>query len=143
MNDDMLEAGEALAEEQGYDLVHGHDWLVGRAGAGLAGRLGVPFLATIHATEHGRHQGWVDKSPQAEIHAAERRMVRRADRVITCSSYMRGHVADVFDIDERGISVIPNGIDPADLRPVGDLDALRREFAAPDEKLVLLVGRLV
>jgi glycogen(starch) synthase len=39
--------------------------------------------------------------------------------------------------------VIPNGIDPNDLRPVGDLQALRREFAAPHEKLVLLVGRLV
>jgi glycogen synthase len=39
--------------------------------------------------------------------------------------------------------VIPNGVDPNDLRPTGDLRALRREFAAPHEKLVLLVGRLV
>jgi glycogen(starch) synthase len=39
--------------------------------------------------------------------------------------------------------VIPNGIDPRDLRPVGDLQALRREFAEPGERLVLLVGRLV
>jgi glycogen synthase len=39
--------------------------------------------------------------------------------------------------------VIPNGVDPDELRPVGDLQALRREFAAPHEKLVLLVGRLV
>jgi glycogen(starch) synthase len=56
---------------------------------------------------------------------------------------MRGHVADIFDIDERRIAVIPNGVDPSELRPVGDLQALRREFAAPQEKLVLLVGRLV
>jgi glycogen synthase len=39
--------------------------------------------------------------------------------------------------------VIPNGIDPDELRPVGDLRALRAEFAASEEKLVLLVGRLV
>ena len=39
--------------------------------------------------------------------------------------------------------MIPNGVDPSDLRPVEDLQALRREFAAPHEKLVLLVGRLV
>jgi glycogen(starch) synthase len=143
MNADMLAAGEALADERGFDVVHGHDWLVGAAAEGLARRLGVPFLATIHATEHGRHQGWVDKPPQSQIHAAERRMVRRAERVITCSHYMRGHVADVFDVDEARVQVIPNGIDPADLRPVGDLQALRAEFAAPQEKLVLLVGRLV
>ena len=28
MNEDMLVAGSALAEEHCYDLVHGHDWLV-------------------------------------------------------------------------------------------------------------------
>src|ERR1700716_4604942 len=27
MNDDMLAAGEALAEERSYDVIHGHDWL--------------------------------------------------------------------------------------------------------------------
>ena len=70
-------------------------------------------------------------------------MARRADRVIVCSHYMRGHVADVFGIAEDGVAVVPNGIDPLDLRPVGDLAALRAEHAAPDERLVLLTGRLV
>ncbi len=143
MNRDMLAAGEALAQEHSYDLVHGHDWLVGQASAELADKLGVPYVTTIHATEHGRHQGWVQDEPQAHIHSVERWMAGRADALIVCSYYMRGHVADIFDIDERRIAVIPNGIDPSDLRPVDDLRALRREFAAPDEQLVLLVGRLV
>jgi glycogen synthase len=143
MNADMIAAGLDLADEQSFDLVHGHDWLVASAAAALSDRLEIPFLATVHATEHGRHQGWVDKPPQSHIHGAERRMVHRADRVITCSHYMRGHVADIFDIAEDRVTVIPNGIDPSDLRPVGDLDTLRAEFAAPDERLVLLVGRLV
>jgi glycogen(starch) synthase len=63
--------------------------------------------------------------------------------VITCSAYMREHVADIYGLEERRIAVIPNGIDPTDLVPVQDLDELRRGFAAPDERLVLLVGRLV
>jgi len=100
-------------------------------------------VTTIHATEHGRHQGWVQDLPQSHIHGVECWMARRADRVIVCSYYMRDHVADIFDIDERRVAVIPNGIDRSDMRPVGDLQALRREFAAPHEKLVLLVGRLV
>jgi glycogen(starch) synthase len=41
------------------------------------------------------------------------------------------------------VHVIPNGIDPSELVPVDDLDTLRARFAAPDDKLVLLVGRLV
>ncbi|HMD52255.1 MAG TPA: glycosyltransferase family 4 protein [Solirubrobacteraceae bacterium] len=143
MNADMLAAGEALAQENSYDLIHGHDWLVAQASAALADRIGVPYITTIHATEHGRHQGWVDKPPQSHIHAVERWMARRAEAAIVCSYYMRGHVADIFDIDERRVAVIPNGVDPSELQPTGDLAALRRRFAAPGEKLVLLVGRLV
>jgi len=143
MNDDMLAAGEALAEEHAYDLIHGHDWLVAKASAALADRLAVPYMTTIHATEHGRHQGWVQDHPQSHIHSVERWMARRANAVVVCSYYMRGHVADIFDIDERRITVIPNGVDPSELRPVGDLQALRLQFAKPQEKLVLLVGRLV
>ncbi len=143
MNEDMLAAGEALAQERSYEIVHGHDWLVAGAAAGLADRLGVPYVTTIHATEHGRHQGWVAEPPQSLIHDVERTMARRADRVIVCSHYMRGHVADVFDIDEQRVSVIPNGVDPSDLRPIRDLATLRSRFAEPHERLVLLVGRLV
>jgi glycogen(starch) synthase len=137
----MMAAGVALAERA--DLVHGHDWLVADAADALARSAGVPYLTTIHATEYGRHQGWVGKHPQSYIHRIETRMAKRADGVITCSHYMRGHVADVFGVDEARVDVIPNGIDPDDLVAVDDLAALRARFAAPAERLVLLIGRLV
>jgi glycogen synthase len=143
MNSHMHAAGRQLGRRLAFDLVHGHDWLVAGAAAGLAQRLRLPYLTTIHATEYGRHGGWVDKHPQSYIHRIETWMAGRADALITCSHYMRGHVADVYDIDEARVTVIPNGIDPADLQPVGDLDELRARFAAPAERLVLLVGRLV
>jgi len=143
MNTHMRAAGAKLAERFDFDLVHGHDWLVAKACESLAAKLGVPYLTTIHATEYGRHQGWVDKHPQSHIHAVERRMVRAADHVICCSHYMRGHVADVFGVRPAKVTAIPNGIDPTDLQPMADLPRLRAGFAAPEEKLVLMVGRLV
>jgi glycogen synthase len=143
MNADMLAAGVELGDRFDFDLVHGHDWLVAVAGDHLANRFRCPLVVTIHATEYGRHQGWVDKHPQSHIHGVERWMANRADRVITCSHYMRGHVADVYGLEESRVTVIPNGIDPLDLQPVDDLDKLRAQFAAPGERLVVLVGRLV
>ncbi len=143
MNADMLAAGVELGDRFDFDLVHGHDWLVAVAGDHLANRFRCPLVMTIHATEYGRHQGWVDRHPQSHIHGVERWMANRADRVITCSHYMRGHVADVYGLEESRVTVIPNGIDPLDLQPVDDLDRLRAQFAAPDERLVVLVGRLV
>jgi glycogen(starch) synthase len=144
MNADMYALGEELCERTEFALVHSHDWLVAAAGQRLARSHGLPWVTTVHATEFGRHQGWVDKHPQSHIHAAERSMVRSADGVITCSRYMRGHVASVFGIAPSKVTVIPNGIDPRDLEPVvADLPALRTRYARPDERLVLLVGRLV
>jgi glycogen synthase len=143
MNADMLATGVELGDRFDFDLVHSHDWLVARGANHLSRRYRCPWVTTIHATEYGRHQGWVNKHPQSYIHDVEQWMAIRADRVVTCSHYMRGHVADVFGLDERRLSVIPNGIDPSELVPVDDLDTLRARFAAPDERLVLLVGRLV
>jgi glycogen synthase len=143
MNADMLAAGVELGDRVEFDLVHGHDWLVAVAGDHLARRFRCPLVVTIHATEYGRHQGWVDEHPQSYIHGVERWMANRADQVITCSHYMRGHVADIFGLEESRVTVIPDGIDPLDLQPAEDLDRLRARFAAAEERLVLLIGRLV
>ena len=145
MNSDMLAAGVELGDSHEFDLVHGHDWLVANAGDHLAKRFGAPLVTTIHATEHGRHQGWVDKHPQSYIHEVERWITNRSERVIACSYYMREQIADIFGVEEQKVEVIPNGIDPEDLLPQdpGELRRLRSEFAAPDEMLVLLIGRLV
>jgi glycogen(starch) synthase len=145
MNADMLAAGVELGDRFEFELVHGHDWLVAMACDHLARRFGAPLVTTIHATEHGRHQGWVEKHPQSHIHGVERWITNRSDRVIACSYYMREQIADIFGVEEERIAVIPNGIDPEDLQPRDDseLRRLRSEFASPDEKLVLLIGRLV
>ncbi len=145
MNSDMLAAGVELGDTYEFDIVHGHDWLVAMACDHLARRFDCPLVTTIHATEHGRHQGWVDKHPQSYIHGVERWITNRSDRVIACSYYMSEQIADIFGVDEERISVIPNGIDPGDLRfhEEPELARLRSEFAKPDEKLVLLIGRLV
>ena len=145
MNSDMLALGVELGDRIDFDIVHGHDWLVAAACDHLARRFSSPMVATIHATEHGRHQGWVDKHPQSYIHETESWMSNRADRVIACSVYMREQIVDIFGVPEHRVEVIPNGIDPGDLQPSDEreLVRLRSEFAQPDEKLVLLVGRLV
>jgi glycogen(starch) synthase len=144
MNADMGELGDELCDRFEFGLVHSHDWLVAGAAERVARRIGRPWLTTVHATEFGRHEGWVQNHPQSHIHGVERAMVRSADHVITCSRYMRSHVANVFGITPARVTVIQNGIDLRDLEPVvADLDALRAQYAAADERLVLLVGRLV
>jgi glycogen(starch) synthase len=160
MNEHMGELGLELSDRVDFDLVHSHDWLVAGAAERIARERSLPWLSTIHATEYGRHQGWVDKHPQSYIHSVERAMARRADHLIACSQYMRGHIARIFGVRTSKVAVIPNGVDLRDLEPIEgsppgrslseigagrshDAPALRSRFAADDELLVLLVGRLV
>jgi glycogen synthase len=146
MNDHMAALGLELTARGGFDLVHSHDWLVADCARRVVREQGLPWLVTIHATEYGRHQGWVQKPPQSGIHALEGKMAQDADSLITCSQYMRGHVGRVFGVRDSKITVIPNGVDPGELEPRAahtDGDELRARFAAPDELLILLVGRLV
>ncbi|MBV8430224.1 MAG: glycosyltransferase family 4 protein [Solirubrobacterales bacterium] len=144
MNRDMYTLGSELIRNHEFSLLHSHDWLVAGAAQWLARTADRPWITTVHATEFGRHQGWVHAHPQSHIHAVERSMVRRADHVIACSRFMQSHISTVFGVPSRRVSVIPNGIDPGDLAPgVDDLVALRARYARPDQRLVLLVGRLV
>jgi glycogen(starch) synthase len=145
MNSDMLAAGVELGDRYDFDLVHGHDWLVASACDHLARRYGTPLVTTIHATEFGRHQGWVEKHPQAHIHGVEKWISNRSDRVIACSLFMKEQIGEIFAVEAERVTVIPNGIDPGDMPPEDPeaLARLRSEFAAPDENLVLLIGRLV
>jgi glycogen(starch) synthase len=145
MNSDMLAAGVELGDRYDFDLVHGHDWLVASACDHLARRYDTPLVTTIHATEFGRHQGWVEKHPQAHIHGVEKWISNRSDRVIACSLFMKEQIAEIFAVEPEKVTVIPNGIDPEDLPPEDPaaLATLRSEFAEPDQNLVLLIGRLV
>lgn len=143
LGDELLRAGLAAASTGRPDVVHGHDWLVARPAAALADALGVPFVTTVHATEHGRHRGWVQKHPQSHVHAEEQAMMDRADAVLVCSAFMRRHVLDVFGAAPDDVLVVRNGIDPAPPVDEARVRALQNRLAPAGETLVLLAGRLV
>lgn len=94
------------------DVVHAHDWLVAHPAVALADVLGVPLVATLHATEAGRHSGWLPGPMNRQVHSTEWWLAQRADQVITCSSAMRAEVATLYDLDPGDVHVVHNGIDP-------------------------------
>jgi glycogen(starch) synthase len=124
------------------EVVHGHDWLVAHTGAALREAFGVPLVATMHATEAGRHQGWLPTPLSRAIHTTEWWLTFEARRVIACSQHMRWEVTRLFELPPDKVDVIPNGIDLTrwTSRPA-DVAAARRRYAA-DGPLVLFTGRL-
>jgi glycogen synthase len=110
-NHALTRAGLAVAEQEPPDVVHGHDWLVTHAAATLKHYLGVPLVATVHATEAGRHQGWLPGPMNKAIHSVEWWLTYEARRVLTCSSYMRWEVTRLFDLPPDKVDVVPNGVE--------------------------------
>jgi glycogen(starch) synthase len=117
------------------DVVHAHDWLVAHPAIALAQFYDVPIVSTIHATEAGRHSGWVSGTISRQVHAVESWLVRESDSLITCSASMSDEITDLFGPGLAQTTVICNGIDAARW-PF----AARRPRTGPAE--LLYVGRL-
>jgi glycogen(starch) synthase len=115
--------------------VHAHDWLVAHPAIGLAEFYDVPMVSTMHATEAGRHSGWISGPISRQVHALESWLVRESDALIACSASMCDEITELFGPGLAEIRVIRNGIDAARW-PF----ALRRSRQGPPR--LLYVGRL-
>lgn len=96
------------------EIVHGHDWVGAEQTQLLSRHLNIPQVITIHATEFGRHQGWLVTRTSRTVHARELRAIAQASRVIVCSEYMKHELVDSLGSDYRKISVVPNGVDSSE-----------------------------
>ena len=150
----MVRAGVALGKPglgDGWqpDLVHAHDWLVAHPAIALAEFYDVPLVSTLHATEAGRHSGWVSGSTNRQVHSVEWWLANEADALITCSESMRDEVNRLFGPEE--IQVIHNGIDvdtwpfaprPATSGPAELLFAGRLEYEKGVQDLLAALPRV-
>lgn len=140
LNTAMARAGLGLLRTTAFDVVHGHDWLVAQASVIVAEAAGARYVTTMHATEAGRHQGWLPSDTSRAIHSVEWWSTSAAARVITCSEHMKWEVLRLFEPSRSKVAVIPNGIDPAQWQVSSSRRArTRRKYGTP---LVVFSGRL-
>jgi glycosyltransferase involved in cell wall biosynthesis len=90
-----------------FDIIHCHDWMTINAGIEIKRKTGKPLVFTIHSTEYDRT---ANIYPLKEIIEIERKGMQEADIVITNSKQMKQQLVERYEIDERKIRVIYNGI---------------------------------
>jgi glycosyltransferase involved in cell wall biosynthesis len=141
-----------LVRSGGIQIVHGLGAsALGYAGARRRDWLGtVPFvfnpqgLEEFGATDPARAP--LKRLAYRPLQAAVRHCARAADRIIATDRVLVPTVLRHLQVEERRISVVPNGIDLEELDRLTNADAARglrqRLGLGPDDVLLLGVGRL-
>jgi len=124
------------------DVVHCHDWMTTRAGLAAVDGSQRPLLATIHATEQGRHQGYLPGDVSLTVDAIERFLCHSVDTVIVCSNAMRDEVVSQFTIAPERVHVLPNGIDTTLWQTTAEAQDAARTRWSSHGPLLVFTGRL-
>ncbi len=142
-NVSALETAVRVSQRVGApDVIHVHDWLTVLAGAEAKWLYPEARLAvTIHDTAQGKYFGSLTMPQQYMAHL-ERWAGMTADCVICCSRYVGREMVDSYGCPPDKIAIIPCGVDGSRFAVEGDLAQFRTMFAAPDEQMILYVGRL-
>jgi len=117
------------------DVVHAHDWLVAWAGDTLRALFGVPLVATVHATERGRHGGHLPPGLPGSINAVEWWLTYQAREIIACSRFMVRETIGDFELPPGKVHLVPNGVDTERWRTSTDR-------SQPRSPLVVAWGRI-
>ena len=96
------------------EIVHGHDWLACDQLFASSREFSVPSVLTVHATEFGRHNGWLTSKLSRIVYSSEHRSMGLANSVIVCSESMRNEIRTGYGLQPKALNVIPNAISPSD-----------------------------
>lgn len=125
------------------DIVHCHTWYTHFGGILAKKSYGIPLVITTHSLEPLRP--WKREQLGLGYDASmwvEKTALEMADSIIAVSKGMKRDIVELFNVDEKKIEVIYNGIDTEEYCPVESKEALTAYGIDPDRPYCLFVGRI-
>jgi alpha-maltose-1-phosphate synthase len=125
------------------DIVHCHTWYAHFGGLLARMLYKIPLVITAHSLEPLRPWKREQLGPGADVSGwIERTAMESADAIVAVSQEMRADILRHFTVAPRKVTVIHNGIDTEEYRPVTSRGRLARFGIAPRRPYVLFVGRI-
>jgi phosphoheptose isomerase len=127
-----------------YDIVHANFWMSGMTACELKRTLGIPFVITFHALGKLRrkYHGAADEFPD-ERFAIEEQITAEADAIIAECPQDEEDLVQLYNADPRLTTIVPCGVDTSEFHPIAKAIARQALGFAPDEQIVLQLGRIV
>ena len=125
------------------DLVHCHTWYTHLGGILAKLNYGLPLVLTVHSLEPLRPWKREQLGGGYDFSCwVERTAMEMADAVVAVSRETKEDVLRLFDVDERKVHIIYNGIDPEEYQPTNSQATLLEQGIDPQQPFVLFVGRI-
>lgn len=131
-------------QRRSYDLAHANFWMSGLVAAELRQRIGLPFVMTFHALGRVRrlHQKDADRFPDERM-SIEDRLVAEAHQIIAECPQDEEDLIRLYNADPARITIVPCGFDRTEFWPMSK-ELVRVSLGlAPDERVILQLGRMV
>lgn len=136
----------AFAEREGihYDIIYSHYWLSGLVAHELRAAWGTPVAQLFHtlgmmkdriAHEPAEHPATLRTFSEADI-------MSWADRLIASTPAEQAQMLWLYRANRRSIEVVPPGVDLTRFRPLAPEAAKQSIGLAPDQRMLLFVGRI-
>lgn len=97
-----------IAKEQGFDVIHAHDWMTFPAAMEAKKFSRKPLIVHVHATEYDR----AGDNGNPEVYAIEEQAMSFADHVVAVSQRTKDITVERYHIPPEKIEVVHNGISP-------------------------------
>jgi alpha-maltose-1-phosphate synthase len=125
------------------DVVHCHTWYTHLGGILAKILYGLPLVITVHSLEPLRPWKREQLGRGYDLSAwVEKTALEMADAIIAVSRSTAVDVARFFAIDPATITVIPNGIDTEEYRPIDDPACLATYGIDAHRPYVFFLGRM-
>jgi len=121
-----------VAEQENFDIIHGHDWMTVPACLNARKISDKPFIYHAHALESDRSGEKGDKL----IYDMEKLGMEAADHVIAVSHYTKARIVRDYGVPPEKVTVVHNAVAPREY----DLSA--GFVKKGNEKIVLFLGRV-
>jgi len=135
----------AIEKNIAYDVIHSHYWMSGLAAEALSAAWGgTPIVHMFHTLGEMKNRvarSEDERAGEDRLHG-ERRVLRRADRIIVATLAELTQLRFLYRADSRKMIVIPPGVDVGHFYPIPSDEAKQFIGLKPENRMILFVGRI-
>ena len=117
-------------------------------------KISKPFIQTVHgvlADEYVQSAKSVSPSLRMKLSNVfmrylakiEKDAARKATLIVTVSRYSAQKIVQLYDVDEKKIRIVPNGVDLQRFKPTNGCENVRDKIGGNNKNLILFVGNLI